>query len=192
MGKKELDNLVDIGRLKAEAPSAHEFAGLVESAEARLRDADRAENSLESRFDLAYNAAHALSLAALRWHGYRPDKRYIVFEALAHTLSMPAEQWRILDDAHRKRNAVEYEGFVEVTPKFVEPVLARHSRGRETCSSVGTDSRLIQGRPAGRRNFGASSLAVGRLLIRSSAPPPSRCMFRGHASSFQPSSFRRR
>lgn len=123
MGKKELDNLVGIGRLKAEAPSAKEFAGLVESAEARLRDADRRDNSLESRFDLAYNAAHALSLAALRWHGYRPDKRYIVFEALAHTLSMPSEQWRVLDDAHRKRNAVEYEGVIEVTPAFLESVL---------------------------------------------------------------------
>ena len=120
MPKKELDNLVAVGRLKAEPPSAAEFAGLVESAEARLRDADRADNSLESRFDLAYNAAHAFSLAALRWHGYRSDKRYIVFEALAHTLSMPAEQWRVLDDAHRRRNALEYGGITEVTPNFLE------------------------------------------------------------------------
>jgi hypothetical protein len=69
---------------------------------------------VESRFDLAYNAAHAFSLAALRWHGYRPDKkRYIVFQALAHTLSLPAAQWRVLDDAHRRRNEVEYEGLSE-------------------------------------------------------------------------------
>lgn len=37
-------------------------------------------------FDLAYSAAHALCLAALRHHGFRPSKRYIVFQVLAgHT-----------------------------------------------------------------------------------------------------------
>src|SRR5687768_6769462 len=106
MAKKELDNLVTTGLLKPEASSAAEFEGLIRSAEARLNDAERQENAVESRFDLAYNAAHAFALAALRWHGYRPDKRYIVFQALAHTLSLPASQWRVLDDAHRKRNAV--------------------------------------------------------------------------------------
>jgi hypothetical protein len=63
------------------------------------------------RFDLAYNAAHALSLAALRWHGYRPDERYIVFQALAHTLQMTPEEWRVLDQAHRRRNRFEYAGY---------------------------------------------------------------------------------
>lgn len=121
---QNLDKLVSIGTLKAEPPNGAEFEGLVASAIARLRDAERTENSLESRFDLAYNAAHAFSLAALRWHGYRPDnKRYIVFQALAHTLSLPAAQWRVLDDAHRRRNQVEYEGLLEITPEFVDSVL---------------------------------------------------------------------
>ena len=52
----------------------------------RLRDAGNPANGLESRFDLAYNAAHGLCLAALRWHGYRPANRYIVFQVLPHTL----------------------------------------------------------------------------------------------------------
>ena len=123
MAKKEFDRLVAAGLLKAEPADAAEFAGLVASAIARLRDAERATNALESRFDLAYNAAHAFALAALRWHGYRPDKRYIVFQALAHTLSLPATQWRVLDDAHRKRNQVEYEGVAEVTAELLEAVL---------------------------------------------------------------------
>lgn len=79
MPKQELDSLLRTGQLKAEAPSAGEIAGLMKSAEDRLRDADRQENSVSSRFDLAYNAAHSFALAALRWHGYRPDQRYIVF-----------------------------------------------------------------------------------------------------------------
>lgn len=65
------DNLCGAGKpLRAEPPDAAEFAGLVRSALARLADAGNTTLSLESRFDLAYNAAHALCLAALRWHGY--------------------------------------------------------------------------------------------------------------------------
>ena len=123
MAKQELDNLVRTGKLKPEPPSAGEIAGLIRSAEDRLRDADRQENSVSSRFDLAYNAAHSFALAAVRWHGYRPDHRYIVFQALAHTLSMPATQWRVLSDAHRTRNQIEYEGTTEVDPQFLEAVL---------------------------------------------------------------------
>lgn len=123
MAKKELDNLVRTGLLKSEAPAAAEIEGLIRSGEARLVDADRQENSLESRFDLAYNAAHSFALAALRWHGYRPAKRYIVFQALGHTLSLPAAQWRVLDDAHRRRNEIEYEGVVHVDAEFLEAVL---------------------------------------------------------------------
>ncbi|HVS14100.1 MAG TPA: hypothetical protein VMV46_09250 [Thermoanaerobaculia bacterium] len=72
--------------LKREPPAPSELEGLIASAVARLRDAENEDLSYDSRFDLAYNAAHALALAALRSHGYRADKRYLVFQALAHTL----------------------------------------------------------------------------------------------------------
>lgn len=75
---------------------------------ARLVDAKNESISFDSRFDLAYGAAHGLALAAVRWHGYRPDnKRYIVFQALEHTVEMPAPQWRVLGTAHDKRNRSE-------------------------------------------------------------------------------------
>jgi hypothetical protein len=101
-----LDNLVRSGQLKAEPVAQVELDGLVRSGLARLEDAQNKGLSLDSRFDLAYNAAHALSLAALRWHGYRSENRYLVFQTLIHTLKLPAEQWRVLDNAHRKRNFV--------------------------------------------------------------------------------------
>lgn len=41
-----------------------------------LHDARQTMLSIESRFDLAYNAAHAGALAALRTHGYRSENRY--------------------------------------------------------------------------------------------------------------------
>jgi hypothetical protein len=115
----QLDNLVRIGQLKAEPGAQTEIDGLLRSGNARLKDAGHAAMSLESRFDLAYNAAHALSLAALRWHGYRSENRYLVFQSLTHTLKLPAEQWRVLDQVHRKRNQAEYEGVLDMDEALV-------------------------------------------------------------------------
>jgi len=75
MTSTELENLVAIGKLKREPCSAREFEGLVRSGKARLSDAANAALAIESRFDLAYNAAHALALAALRRRGRPPDGR---------------------------------------------------------------------------------------------------------------------
>ena len=123
MTSSPLDNLVRIGKLKAEPPAQTEFDGLVRSGLVRLRDAENAALSLESRFDLAYNAAHALSLAALRWHGYRSENRYLVFQSLAHTLALEATQWRVLDQAHNKRNLAEYEGDLDVDDALVQALI---------------------------------------------------------------------
>jgi hypothetical protein len=119
MTSRELDNLVGAGLLKREPPDQKEFAGLLASGRRRLADAGKKSLALESRFDLAYNAGHAFSLAAMRWHGYRPDKRFIVFQALVHTLGVGPEVWRVLDKCHGIRNSVEYEGAFEVTPQLV-------------------------------------------------------------------------
>lgn len=118
-----LDNLVRIGQLKTEPPAQAEFDGLVRSGQVRLADAANAGLSLESRFDLAYNAAHALSLAAMRWHGYRSENRYQVFQCLSHTLRLEAVQWRVLDQAHHKRNLAEYEGDLDVDEALVEALV---------------------------------------------------------------------
>ncbi|MFZ5621492.1 MAG: hypothetical protein ACOY5W_10755 [Pseudomonadota bacterium] len=123
MSKEALNNLAGIGKLKVEPPARSEFAGLLRSGQHRLHDAEIAALSLESRFDLAYNAAHAFSLAALRWHGYRSESRYLVFQCLQHTLGLSPEQWRVLDQAHRKRNLAEYEGVVDVDRATVEAVI---------------------------------------------------------------------
>jgi len=118
-----LDNLVRAGQLKREPAAQAELDGLIRSGLARLDDAENASLSLHGRFDLAYNAAHALSLAALRWHGYRSDNRYLVFQTLSHTLKVPNGQWRVLDTAHRKRNTVEYEGAADVDDELVAAII---------------------------------------------------------------------
>ena len=88
MPHEKLENLVRIRKLKTEAASRDEIAGLVRSGLARLTDSKNATLSQESRFDLAYNAAHALSLAALRAAGYRSENRYLVFQCTQHTLDL--------------------------------------------------------------------------------------------------------
>ena len=123
MAHEKLDNLVNIGQLKAEDPIGNEVAGLIRSGLARLADARNDAPNIESRFDLAYNAAHALSLAALRAHGYRSENRYIVFQCLQHTLELPNEQWRVLDQAHRKRNIAEYEGDIDVDEQLIGAII---------------------------------------------------------------------
>jgi hypothetical protein len=80
--------------LTAEPSDAEEFTRLKHSGVTRLKDAENRSNSLEGRFDLAYNAAHALCLAALRYRGFRPSTRYIVFQLLPHTLGLGPEVWR--------------------------------------------------------------------------------------------------
>lgn len=123
MTYQNLLNLVKTGALKAEAPDVREFAGLLHSGIVRLADAQLSGLSLEGRFDLAYNAAHALALAALRSKGFRSENRYLVFQSLAHTLDLPAAEWRVLALCHERRNLAEYEGFMEVDEQLLNDLL---------------------------------------------------------------------
>ena len=123
MTHPQLDNLVRISRLKSEPAADEEIEGLVRSGVRRLSDAEREDLSLESRFDLAYNAAHSLAIAALRMRGYRSDSRYLVFQCLQHTVDLPQAQWRVLDNAHRKRNLAEYEGVLDVGEELIAALL---------------------------------------------------------------------
>lgn len=131
------ENLCGPGKpLKAEPADATEFAGLKRSGLARLKDAGIASLSLESRFDLAYNAAHALCFAALRWHGYRSGNRYIVFQLLPHTLGLGPEVWRVLAKCHDLRNRGEYEGDLNIDERIVTDLLA-------ACRAVATKAQAL-------------------------------------------------
>ncbi|MEA2464976.1 MAG: hypothetical protein QOJ98_2723, partial [Acidobacteriota bacterium] len=120
---ESLEKLVTTGLLKHEPPGQEEVSGLLRTAGVRLEDARKATNAPESRFDLAYNAAHAFALAALRLHGYRADKRFIVFQVLPHTLGVDTPTWRLLDRCHRERNATEYEGVGSVDEKLLDGLI---------------------------------------------------------------------
>src|SRR3954463_9132954 len=120
-----LENLAGPGKpLAAEPADGREFGRMRSAALARLNDARNPANSLEGRFDLAYNAAHGLCLAALRWHGYRANHRYIVFQVLPHTLGLGPEVWRVLSKCHDVRNVGEYEGDFDIDERLVGDLVA--------------------------------------------------------------------
>lgn len=114
MGKQELDNLVRIGRLKAEPASRKEFDGMLASARRGLTDAQNESIETDSQFDLAYGAAHRFALAALRQQGYRSENRIAVFQTLVHTLGTDKADVQIFLRAHNERNLAEYEGRVDI------------------------------------------------------------------------------
>src|SRR3954471_11104509 len=119
-----LDNLCGPGKpLRAEPPDKREFTGLKGFGNKRLADAQIDSVSLEGRFDLAYNAGHALCLAALRRLGYRAGNRYIVFQVLPHTLGLGPEVWRVLAKGHEVRNLGEYEGDLNVDERLLADLI---------------------------------------------------------------------
>ena len=79
MTSEALNNLARIGKIKAEPMNRAEIDRMLAMARKRLEDAAFLQISEEGRFTSAYNAIHSAALAALRWHGYRSENRYIVF-----------------------------------------------------------------------------------------------------------------
>lgn len=123
MNLTNFENLIKTGQLNKEPMNKQECIGLLHSGQTRFHDATKPDLAEESSFDLAYNAAHALSLAALRWHGYRAKNRYIVFLLLPYTLEVGPEVWRILSKCHECRNLAEYEGHLDVDSQLLKELI---------------------------------------------------------------------
>ncbi len=140
MTSSEFENRVRTGQLSVEAFDAFEFSGLVKSGRARSKDARSAKLALESRFDLAYNAAHALALAALRWRGNRAHSRYLVFQVLPLTTGVAVTKWRTLAKCHAIRNEAEYEGVIDMDDRLVLALLS-------AAESVEREVLALRGRP---------------------------------------------
>jgi hypothetical protein len=119
-----LENLVAIGKLRVATHALGEIDALIVKSSGLLQDALRPELSLESRFTLAYTAAHGFALAALWRRGYRSDDRYTVFEALVHTSSFSPAAQRVLVNAHRARNQMEYEADNRVDRSLLDALLS--------------------------------------------------------------------
>ena len=148
MSQDELDNLVRIKQLKPEKASRNEFSGMVHSAKTRLADSQNEDLDPDSRFDLAYGAAHRLALAVLRHRGYRSENRITVFQTLVHTLATDkGRSSQVFLKAHNERNLAEYEGRMEIDEQLLADLIrcARRDWRRRLESSIPLPANEIPG-----------------------------------------------
>ena len=115
MPEEELNNLARIGQLEKVPYSKQLTQKMLATADTRLQDAQRTQNSAETRFDCAYTAIRAIADAALHAHGWRtpanrPGHHQTTLQCLVHTLDVPPATVRILDALRKQRNLSDYEG----------------------------------------------------------------------------------
>jgi hypothetical protein len=115
MSSEPLLSLQRIGLLDVVPASPQLRARMLQAAHTRLADALRTENSLETRFDCAYNTIRTVADAALLAHGYRtstskPGHHQTTLQCLAHTLGVEQAVIRVLDGLRKQRNLSDYDG----------------------------------------------------------------------------------
>ena len=115
MPEEELNNLARIGMLDKVPFSAALLQKMLATAHTRLQDAQRTDNSTETRFDCAYTAIRAVADAALHAQGWRtstskPGHHQTTIGCLVHTLGVSPATVRVLDALRKQRNLSDYEG----------------------------------------------------------------------------------
>ena len=121
-----LENLLGKG-LQQEPASPEELRRFLNKIATKLADAQSETLSLDSRFDLAYEALLQIGLAALRANGYRPDSRgghhLLALQTLNTTIGYPREKLRLLDEFRRQRATGLYDGSFDPSKAEVQAIL---------------------------------------------------------------------
>lgn len=122
-----LENLIGKG-LQREHTSQAEIARFLAKITIKLKDAQNETLSLDTRFDIAYEALLQIGLAALRANGYRPDSRgghhVLALQTLVTTINYPQEKTRLLDEFRRQRGLGLYDGSFDPSAAEVATVIA--------------------------------------------------------------------
>ena len=108
-----LETLLGRGLLP-EATDADEMGRFLAKITAKLADCQSQSISLESRFDIGYEALLQCGLAALRARGLRPDSKgghhIMALQTLPTTIGFPKEKIRLFDAFRKQRAAGLYDG----------------------------------------------------------------------------------
>lgn len=100
--------------LQAEPTDTAEITRFLTKIDAKLADCQSDSISLDTRFDIAYEALLQCGLAALRAHGLRPDSKgghhVMALQTLPTTIGFPKEKIRVLDEFRKQRAAGLYDG----------------------------------------------------------------------------------
>jgi len=108
-----LENLIGRG-IEVEPSDAEEIARLLDKIKVKIADAKVAEISLDTRFDIAYEALLQIGLTALRCHNLRPNSRgghhVMALQTLPLTIGYPKQKVRLLEEFRKQRAAGLYDG----------------------------------------------------------------------------------
>lgn len=108
-----LETLLGRG-LQQEPTDAAEISRFLKKIEAKLVDCRTPSISLDSRFDIAYEALLQCGLTALRAHGLRPDSKgghhIMALQTLPATIGFSKDKVRLLDEFRKQRAAGLYDG----------------------------------------------------------------------------------
>jgi len=126
-----LENLVGRGLEKAQA-DREELTRYLGRIRRKLADSRQANISLDSRFDVAFEALLQTALAALRARGYRTTSgaghQQLAIQALPKTIGIPAGEVRTLDEFRKRRSAGLYLAEFEPSAAEVEALVAAADR----------------------------------------------------------------
>ena len=121
-----LDNLVGRG-LEKEATDSAEIARFLVKIVRKLADSRSQTISLDSRFDLAWEAVLQIGLAALRANGFRTTSQAghqaMAIQTLDQSIGLPKERIRLLETFRKNRSAGLYEGTFEPSSVEVESLI---------------------------------------------------------------------
>lgn len=122
-----LENLVGRG-LEREPSSRAEIERLLDKIATKLADAEVKSVSLETRFDIAYEALLQIGLVALRSHHLRPNSRgghhAIALQSLPLTIGYPREKVRLLDEFRKQRATGLYDGSFSPSERELSELIA--------------------------------------------------------------------
>ena len=122
-----LDNLVGRGLEKAQADE-EELSRYLGRIRRKLADSRQTNISLDSRFDVAFEALLQIALAALRARGYRTTSgaghQQLAIQALPKTIGIPAGEIRTLDEFRKRRSAGLYLAEFEPSEAEVAALVA--------------------------------------------------------------------
>jgi hypothetical protein len=121
-----LHNLVGRGLEKAATDKA-EVARYLAKIRRKLEDSRKTSISLDSRFDIAFEALLQIALAALRVNGYRTTTeaghQQLAIQVLPKSLGVEAKEVRTLDEFRKKRSIGLYEADFEPSESEVKAVI---------------------------------------------------------------------
>jgi hypothetical protein len=121
-----LDNLVGRG-LEREPTDRVEIGRLLSKIERRLADSRSSTISLDSRFDLAWEAVLQIALTALRASGFRTTSQAghqaLAIQTLDRTIGVAKDRIRLLETFRKNRSAGLYEGSFEPSQAEVDSLI---------------------------------------------------------------------